>query len=82
MHAAPPFGVPDMVRSGSVTALDAETATSAVAPGHRRPWWRVSLLPPGLVFTGELYGDVLALYAATGMVRWRWTTSLPSVAKW
>ena len=73
-----PFGVPDTARSGSITALDAET-------GERR--WRFRSPTPmvagvtptagGLVFTGDLYGDVLALDAATGAVRWRWATSLP-----
>jgi alcohol dehydrogenase (cytochrome c) len=29
------------------------------------------------VFTGDLNGDVLALDSKSGVVRWRWTTSLP-----
>ena len=73
-----PFGVPDSVRSGWVTALDAETG--AVRWRFRSPTPMVAGVTPtagGLVFTGDLHGDVLALDAATGAVRWRWSTSLP-----
>ena len=73
-----PFGVPDSIRSGWVTALDAETG--AVRWRFRSSTPMVAGVTPtagGLVFTGDLHGDVLALDAATGTVRWRWTTSLP-----
>jgi alcohol dehydrogenase (cytochrome c) len=73
-----PFGVPDSVRSGWVTALDAETG--AIRWRFRSPTPMVAGVTPtagGLVFTGDLHGDVLALDAATGAVRWRWSTSLP-----
>jgi alcohol dehydrogenase (cytochrome c) len=73
-----PFGVPDRVRSGWVTALDAETG--AIRWQFRSPTPMVAGVTPtagGLVFTGDLNGDVLALDAASGAVRWRWTTSLP-----
>jgi alcohol dehydrogenase (cytochrome c) len=73
-----PFGVPDSVRSGWVTALDVETG--AVRWRFRSPTPMVAGVTPtagGLVFTGDLHGDVLALDATTGKVRWRWTTSLP-----
>jgi alcohol dehydrogenase (cytochrome c) len=61
-----------------VTALDAETG--AVRWRLRSPTPMVAGVTPtagGLVFTGDLHGDVLALDATTGKVRWRWTTSLP-----
>ncbi|MBA3895178.1 MAG: PQQ-binding-like beta-propeller repeat protein [Gemmatimonadales bacterium] len=61
-----------------MTALDAETGAIR---------WRFRSLTPmvagvtptagELVFTGDLYGDVLALDAVTGAVRWRWSTGLP-----
>jgi alcohol dehydrogenase (cytochrome c) len=73
-----PFGVPDSVRSGSVTALEAETG--AVRWRFPSPTPMVAGVTPtagGLVFTGDLQGDVLALDAATGAVRWRWATGLP-----
>ena len=73
-----PFGVPDSVRSGWVTALDAETG--AIRWRFRSPTPMVAGVTPtagGLVFTGDLYGDVLALDAVTGAVRWRWSTGLP-----
>ncbi len=73
-----PFGVPDSVRSGWVTALDAETG--AVRWRYRSPAPVVAGVTPtagGLVFTGDLRGEVLALDAATGAVRWRWSTGRP-----
>ena len=73
-----PFGVPDSVRSGWVTALDAETG--AIRWRYRSATPMVAGVTPtagGLVFTGDLHGDVLALDAATGTVRWRHTTGLP-----
>ena len=73
-----PFGVPDSVRSGSVTALDAETG--AVRWRYRSPTPVVAGVTPtagGLVFTGDLEGNVLAFDAASGAVRWRWATGLP-----
>jgi alcohol dehydrogenase (cytochrome c) len=73
-----PFGVPDSVRSGWVTALDAETG--AIRWRFRSPTPMVAGVTPtagGLVFTGDLHGDVIALDAATGAVRWRWATPLP-----
>ncbi len=73
-----PFGVPDSMRSGRVTALDAETG--AVRWQYRSPTPVVAGVTPtagGLVFTGDLDGNVLAFDAATGAVRWRWATGLP-----
>jgi alcohol dehydrogenase (cytochrome c) len=73
-----PFGVPDRMRSGWITALDAETGT--IRWRFRSPTPMVAGVTPtagGLVFTGDLNGDVLALDAETGVVRWRWTTPLP-----
>jgi alcohol dehydrogenase (cytochrome c) len=73
-----PFGVPDSARSGWVTALDVETG--AVRWRYRSPTPVVAGVTPtagGLVFTGDLHGDVLAFDAATGAVRWRWATGLP-----
>lgn len=73
-----PFGVPDTARSGWVTALDAETGE--VRWRFRSPTPMVAGVTPtagGLVFTGDLRGDLLALDAATGAVRWRWATGLP-----
>jgi alcohol dehydrogenase (cytochrome c) len=73
-----PFGVPDSVRSGSVTALDAETGV--VRWRYRSPTPMVAGVTPtagGLVFTGDLIGDVIALDAGTGAVRWRYATGRP-----
>lgn len=73
-----PFGMPDSARSGSVTALDAETG--AIRWRLRWPTPMVAGVTPtagGLVFTGDLRGEVLALDAATGAVRWRWPTGRP-----
>jgi alcohol dehydrogenase (cytochrome c) len=73
-----PFGVPDTVRSGWVTALDAESG--AVRWRYRSPTPMVAGVTPtagGLVFTGDLAGNVLAFDAATGAVRWRYATGLP-----
>jgi alcohol dehydrogenase (cytochrome c) len=73
-----PFGVPDSLRSGSVTALDAETG--AIRWRYRSPTPMVAGVTPtagGLVFTGDLDGNVLAFDAATGAVRWRYAAGLP-----
>ncbi len=73
-----PFGVPDSARSGWVTALDAETGV--IRWRYRSPTPIVAGVTPtagGLVFTGDLDGDVLALDAASGAVRWRHATGLP-----
>jgi alcohol dehydrogenase (cytochrome c) len=73
-----PFGVPDTMRSGWLTAVDAES-------GEIR--WRYKSAVPmvagvtatagGLILTGDLKGDVLAFDAATGTLLWQDATGLP-----
>jgi alcohol dehydrogenase (cytochrome c) len=73
-----PFGKPDSVRSGWLTALDA--GTGAVRWRYRSPTPMVAGVTPtagGLVFTGDLDGNVLALDTRTGAVRWRHGTGRP-----
>jgi alcohol dehydrogenase (cytochrome c) len=73
-----PFGKPDSLRSGWLTALDAERGTVR---------WRWHAPTPlvagitstagGLVLTGDLAGDVLALDARTGRLLWQYGTGRP-----
>jgi alcohol dehydrogenase (cytochrome c) len=73
-----PFGTPDSIRRGWLTALDADD-------GHIR-WQYASPTPlvagitataGGLVFTGDLNGAVLAFDAESGRVLWRSSTNQP-----
>lgn len=73
-----PFGMPDSIRSGWLTAVDAESG--AVRWRYRSPTPLVAGITStagGLVFTGDLKGDVLAFDARTGAVRWRHRIGLP-----
>jgi alcohol dehydrogenase (cytochrome c) len=73
-----PFGTPDSTRRGWLTAV-------AVSDGSVR--WKYASPTPlvagvtstagGLVLTGDLDGNVLALDAGQGTVRWRDSTGLP-----
>jgi alcohol dehydrogenase (cytochrome c) len=73
-----PFGTPDSTRRGWLTAVEAE--------GGRVRWRYESPTPlvagmtataGGLVFTGDLEGNVLAFDAERGAVLWRDSTGLP-----
>lgn len=73
-----PFGTPDSARRGWLTAVEAE--------GGRVRWRYESPMPlvagmtataGGLVFTGDLEGNVLAFDAERGGVLWRDSTGLP-----
>jgi alcohol dehydrogenase (cytochrome c) len=73
-----PFGVQDSAWSGWLTALDA--GSGAVRWRYHSPTPLVAGVTPtagGLVFTGDLRGDVLAFDARTGAIRWRHATGRP-----
>jgi alcohol dehydrogenase (cytochrome c) len=73
-----PFGTPDSTRRGWLTALDA--ATGQVRWRYESPTPLVAGVTPtagGLVFTGDLAGNVLAFAADRGGVLWRDSTGLP-----
>lgn len=73
-----PFGVPDSVRAGWLTAVDAETGQ--VRWSYHSPTPLVAGITStagGLVFTGDLRGDVLAFDGRSGAQRWRYSTGLP-----
>jgi alcohol dehydrogenase (cytochrome c) len=64
--------------AGWLTAVDA--ATGRIRWRYRSPaplLAAIATTAGGLLFTGELTGDVLALEAATGSVRYRFNTGLP-----
>lgn len=73
-----PFGKPDSTRRGWLTAIDADDG---------RVRWRYASPTPlvagitatagGLVFTGDLDGNVLAFDASDGRVLWRGQTGQP-----
>lgn len=73
-----PFGTPDSTRRGWLTALDADDG---------RVRWRYASPTPlvagitatagGVVFTGDLNGDVMAFDAAGGQLLWRSNTGQP-----
>ena len=73
-----PFGTPDSVRRGRLTAVSADDG---------RVRWRYDSPTPlvagmtatagGLVFTGDLEGNILALDAERGTLLWRDSTGLP-----
>ncbi|MGH7579164.1 MAG: PQQ-binding-like beta-propeller repeat protein, partial [Gemmatimonadales bacterium] len=73
-----PFGEPDSARHGWLTALDAETG---------RTLWRYHSATPlvagvtstrgGVVFTGDLDGNVLAFDDRKGTLLWKEGTGLP-----
>jgi alcohol dehydrogenase (cytochrome c) len=75
-----PFGRldPKEMWGGWVTGLDADTGR--VRWKYKSPTPMVAAVTPtaaGLVFTGDLNGDVLALDAANGSVLWRNATGAP-----
>ena len=73
-----PFGLPDSTRSGWLTAVNADD-------GHVE--WKYASPTPlvagitatagGVVFTGDLNGDVLAFDAKNGRILWRSNTGQP-----
>jgi alcohol dehydrogenase (cytochrome c) len=73
-----PFGVQDSAWSGWLTAVDA--MTGVVRWRYHSPTPMVAGVTPtagGLVFTGDLAGDLLAFDARTGALRWRYATGRP-----
>jgi alcohol dehydrogenase (cytochrome c) len=73
-----PFGVQDSAWSGWLTALDA--SSGAVRWRYHSPTPLVAGVTPtagGLVFTGDLHGELLAFDARTGAIRWRHGTGRP-----
>jgi alcohol dehydrogenase (cytochrome c) len=73
-----PFGVQDSIGAGWLTAIDAETG--AVRWRYRSPTPLVAGIistAGGLVFTGDLRGDVMAFDGKSGSPRWRYSTGLP-----
>jgi glucose dehydrogenase len=73
-----PFGVPDTMRTGWLTAVDAENGE--IRWRYRSPTPMVAGVTAtagGLIFTGDLLGNVLAFDAATGRELWRSGTGVP-----
>lgn len=73
-----PFGVPDSVRAGWLTAIDAETGQ--IRWNYHSPTPLVAGITSTageLVFTGDLRGDMLAFDGQSGALRWRYSTGLP-----
>ncbi len=73
-----PFGVPDSTRRGWLTAVDADDGAIRWRYPSPTPLVAgVTATAGGLVFTGDLNGEVLAFDAATGRVLWRGRTGQP-----
>ncbi|MEP6687345.1 MAG: PQQ-binding-like beta-propeller repeat protein [Gemmatimonadales bacterium] len=73
-----PFGVQDSVSAGWLTAVDAESG--AVRWRYHSPTPLVAGVTStagGLVFTGDLRGEVLAFDGREGTIRWRFATGQP-----
>ena len=71
------FGTPDSASKaqGWITAIDADSGTVRWRQRMSRPMLAgVTPTAGGVVFTGELTGDVIALDPATGAVLWRQAT--------
>jgi alcohol dehydrogenase (cytochrome c) len=73
-----PFGRPDSTRRGWLTALDAETGKIRWQYASPTPLVAgITATAGGLVFTGDLDGNVLAFDAVDGRILWRATTGQP-----
>jgi alcohol dehydrogenase (cytochrome c) len=73
-----PFGVPDSTRSGWLTAVDADLGTVRWRYASPTPLVAgVTATAGGVVFTGDLSGDVLAFDAEDGKPLWRDSTGVP-----
>ena len=73
-----PFGVQDSAWGGWLTAIDAGSGT--VRWRYRSPTPLVAGVTStagGLVFTGDLNGDMMAFHGRTGAMLWRYPTALP-----
>ncbi|MEO7985343.1 MAG: PQQ-binding-like beta-propeller repeat protein [Gemmatimonadales bacterium] len=73
-----PFGRPDSVRSGWLTAVDADAGTVRWRYASPTPLVAgVTVTAGGVVFTGDLDGEVLAFDAADGRLLWQASTAQP-----
>jgi alcohol dehydrogenase (cytochrome c) len=73
-----PFGRPDSTRRGWLTALNAETGKIRWQYASPTPLVAgITATAGGLVFTGDLNGNVLAFDAVDGRILWRATTGQP-----
>jgi alcohol dehydrogenase (cytochrome c) len=73
-----PFGTPDSLRSGWLSAVDARTGRMRWQYRSSTPMVAGVTATAGmLVFTGDVSGQVLAFDAEQGNVLWRDATRLP-----
>jgi alcohol dehydrogenase (cytochrome c) len=73
-----PFGKPDSTRRGWLTALDADDGKVRWRYPSPTPLVAgITATAGGLVFTGDLQGNVLAFDAASGRILWRASTGQP-----
>jgi alcohol dehydrogenase (cytochrome c) len=73
-----PFGIPDSTRRGWLVALDADDGSVRWRYASPTPMVAgITATAGGLVFTGDLNGDVLAFDADDGHILWRSNTGQP-----
>lgn len=73
-----PFGKPDRTRRGWLTAMDAEDGSVRWRYASPTPLVAgVTATGGGLVFTGDLNGNVFAFDAQDGRIRWTFNTGQP-----
>lgn len=73
-----PFGRPDSVRSGWLTAVDADDGSVRWRYASPTPLVAgVTVTAGGVVFTGDLDGKILAFDAADGRLLWHASTGQP-----
>jgi alcohol dehydrogenase (cytochrome c) len=73
-----PFGVQDSAWGGWLTAVDGSTGAMRWRYRSDTPLVAgITSTAGGLVFTGDLSGQVMAFDAGTGAIRWRYATGQP-----